>query len=45
MPKSSRAELQEENEALLDSLEDLRDQLDDVLAEYAPEPEDETESA
>ena len=43
MGKPSRAELEEENSALLDSLEDLRDQLDDVLAEYSPEPETEGE--
>jgi len=43
MGKPSRAELEEENSALLDSLEDLRDQLDDVLAEYGPEPEADAE--
>ena len=44
MAKQTRTELVAENEALLDALEDARDTLDDVLAEYA-EPEPEAEEA
>jgi hypothetical protein len=43
MGRPTRAEVEEENAALLDSLEDLRDQLDDVLSEYREEPEPETD--
>jgi len=40
MPRTTRQELIEENQRLLDALEEARDQLDDVLDDYSPDADE-----
>lgn len=43
MARTTRQELIEENERLIDALEETRDRLDDVLGEYEKDGEEESD--